>query len=450
MTTFGPHPQEIAAAAAAPPGSAAEPPPASAGDGPPPPSPRSALRRYALVSALMWLPAGLTLPVMVLLMSGRGLSLAQVGTVTAIHSVVVVVLELPTGGLADVIGRRVVLAASALLSMVALVLMATATTFWPFAGWAVLQGTARALSSGPAQAWYVDTLHRAAGPDADLRHGLSRGEAASSVSLCLATLAGGLIPLVAPGGLAVPVVAGAVAALVLFVVVLAAMPEPPRARPTLRSVLRDVPVTVGSGAGLAVRDPGLRRLVSIAFVLGIGLAVIELLTPGRLAELTGDAESGGLAYAVVAAGGFGAHALGSWVAPWVTRTLGRPSRAAVAGTVVSALALAVLAASAVLGGVAGVVTAGAAYVALFAGMAVAELVRVAMMHERVASSRRATLMSVDSLQLQFGAALSAVGFGALAGAIGSSAVWWLVGGITLLSALLYVRVPAPAPTPSRT
>jgi MFS family permease len=114
---------------------------------------------------------------MVLLMSGRGLSLAQVGAVTAVHSVVVVALELPTGGLADVIGRRVVLAASALLSAAGLVLMATATTFWMFTGWAVLQGMARALSSGPAQAWYVDTLHRAAGPDADLRHGLSRGEA---------------------------------------------------------------------------------------------------------------------------------------------------------------------------------------------------------------------------------------------------------------------------------
>jgi hypothetical protein len=68
-----------------------------------------------------------------------------------------------------------------------------------------------------------------------------------------------------------------------------------------------------------------------------------------------------------------------------------------------------------------------------------------MMHQRVESSRRATLMSVDSLQLQFGAALSAAGFGAVAGAAGVSIVWLVTCGIVLVSALLYVRVPAPRP-----
>ncbi|MEO3810850.1 MFS transporter [Sphaerisporangium sp. B11E5] len=422
--------------------------PPPAGQGPAGLSPRAALRRYVLVSFLAWLPSGLTFPVMVLLMSSHGLGLAQIGAVTAVHSVVVVVLELPTGGLADVVGRRVVLAASAALSMAALVLMATATTVWPFLGWAVLQGTARALSSGPAQAWYVDTLHRAAGPDADLRHGLSRGEAAASFSLCLATLAGGFLPLAVPGGLIVPVLGGAVAALVLLAVVLAVLREPPRPRPALRAVLRDVPATVGGGVGLAVRDGGLRRLLAIVFLAGVGLAVIELFTPGRLAALTGDAESGSSVYAVVAAAGFGASALGSWLSPWVARVLGRPSRAGVAGMAGVALAFAVLASTAALTGAAGVVTAGAAYVLLFAGLAVAEVTRMSMMHERVESSRRATLMSVDSLQLQFGAALSAAGFGALAGVTGPSLVWWLTASVTLVSALLYIRLPAA--TPSRT
>ncbi|GAB3911167.1 hypothetical protein GCM10027612_88090 [Microbispora bryophytorum subsp. camponoti] len=58
-------------------------------------------------------------------------------------------LELPTGGLADVLGRRPVLAASAAVSVVALVVMALAHSVWPFLVASVLKGVARALSSGP-------------------------------------------------------------------------------------------------------------------------------------------------------------------------------------------------------------------------------------------------------------------------------------------------------------
>jgi len=44
-------------------------------------------------------------------MQDRGLTLAQVGMVSATQSIVVLLLELPTGGLADAVGRRPVLAA---------------------------------------------------------------------------------------------------------------------------------------------------------------------------------------------------------------------------------------------------------------------------------------------------------------------------------------------------
>ncbi|MEO3800808.1 hypothetical protein ABGA98_12340 [Nonomuraea sp. B1E8] len=59
---------------------------------------RSALRRYMLVSFLTWLPLGLAMAAQVLLMTERGLSLAQIGLVTTVFSIVTVSLELPTGG----------------------------------------------------------------------------------------------------------------------------------------------------------------------------------------------------------------------------------------------------------------------------------------------------------------------------------------------------------------
>ncbi|MFC4536065.1 MFS transporter [Sphaerisporangium dianthi] len=401
----------------------------------------AALRRYLLVSFLTWFPTGLMLASMVLLMTSRGLDLAQVGVVTAVFSVAAAVLELPTGGLADVLGRRVVLAASALFSVVAMSLMAVAGSFWAFVVVAVFKGVARALSSGPAEAWYVDTLHAAEGPEADLKPGLGRGEAMGSAALCVATLIGGFLPLLAPGGLAASMVASAGAAAVLFVVVLFAMPEPPRPRPSLRSVLRDVPVTVGSGLELAFTRAGLRRLVFMACVLGVGLSAVEMLTPGRLAALTGTVESGGSVYALVAAAGFGASGLGAWLAPRAARLMRGPVAAAVAGTVAGAVALAFLAASVALSGTAGIVAAGGAYVVMFAAVSVAEIMRAEMLHQRVASSRRATLMSVDSLQLQLGGLAGSLGLGLLAERAGTAAAWWVAAGVLLLSAPLYLRLP---------
>ncbi|WP_203717413.1 MFS transporter, partial [Asanoa siamensis] len=152
---------------------------------------RGAERRYTLLVFLFWLPTGLYLATKVLLMLDRGLSLPEIGTVVLVFSLTTAALELPTGGLADVIGRRVVLAASAAASFAGLALLAVADGFWLFVASAVLRGAARALSSGPDQAWFVDTMHAADGPDAPLTRGLARGEAAASVGLGLGTLAGG-------------------------------------------------------------------------------------------------------------------------------------------------------------------------------------------------------------------------------------------------------------------
>ncbi|WP_433236052.1 MFS transporter [Streptosporangium sp. CA-135522] len=422
------------------------------------PSPRSARRRYALISFLTWLPPGLTLAPMILLMTERGLGLAAIGLVTASYSATCIALELPTGGLADVLGRRAVLAASAAFGLAGLAMLAFATTVWQFLAALSLKGVARALASGPAQAWYVDALHVAEGPDADLKPGLARGEAMGAVALCAGTLVGGLVPPAVPEQvitpLAVPVLAGAVASAVLLVAVLVAMPEPPRPRPTLTGVLRDVPATIGTGLRLALRDRGLGRLLLVAFAIGVAVNSVELLTPGRLATLSGRPESGGTVYAIVAALGFAANALGHTLAPAAARLLGTSARAAAAATVVTAAALGALAASVALSGVPGIVAAAVTYVVLFAGLSVTGLLRAEMMHRRVVSTRRATLMSVDSLQLQLGALVSSLAIGRLAAPAGTAAVWTIAAVVLLVSALLYPhrprgRVPAEDPQPVR-
>lgn len=406
---------------------------------------RSALRRYTLVCFLTWLPIGLAMPSMVLLMTERGLGLAQAGLVLTVFSVVTLTLELPTGGLSDVLGRRVMAAVSAAILTVALVLTAVSATFWMFLAGYALKGVARALSSGPATSWYVDTLHRLEGRGADLKPGLSRGAAVESAALCLGVLAGGVLPLVVPPGavfpLAAPSLAGAVAAAVLLVVVLLALPEPPRARVSPGGVLRDVPATVVSGIRLTAGGPVLRRLMLAAACSGVLLVSIELLTPGRLAGLAGTAEQGSAAYAVVAALGFAGSAAGSALAPRAARLAGSSARGAIAGVVMAAVSVGTLAATAGLGGAAGLATAGAVYVTLFAGVSVTGLLCLEMTHNAVTAAERTTVASVSSLSLQSGGILANLTLGALAAQAGVAAAWGLSAVVVLASALLFVRMP---------
>ena len=90
---------------------------------------RSATRRLVGLTALRWLPVGLTTPIMVLLAQSRGLTLGEIGVLFTVHGAVILALELPTGGLADVLGRRAVVVVGALLHLASCVVTATATSF---------------------------------------------------------------------------------------------------------------------------------------------------------------------------------------------------------------------------------------------------------------------------------------------------------------------------------
>ncbi|UYM24021.1 hypothetical protein NQP46_12580 [Streptomyces albus] len=88
--------------------------------------PETARRRYVAVSALFWFPIGLYVPSLVLILGERGLTLAAVAAVLSSQGLTVALLELPTGGLSDVLGRKAVLAAGGVLSFAGLLLLSSA------------------------------------------------------------------------------------------------------------------------------------------------------------------------------------------------------------------------------------------------------------------------------------------------------------------------------------
>ncbi|MFC9509721.1 MFS transporter [Streptomyces sp. NPDC057002] len=418
---------------------------------------RAVRRSYVTVCVLLWLPPGLALASMVLLLSERGMSLAAIAGLFAAHSLTVAALELPTGGLSDVLGRRPVLVTAGVLNMIACCLVGLGTTVWVLAAGMVLMGVSRALASGTAEAWYVDTVQASAGPGAELRTGLARGGTATSAALAVGLLLGGALPWLlgtgtgtgtGPGAelseatsgvvlpLSVPLLLGAAVRVVLVCYVLAVLREPPRPRATLRSVLRGVPVTVLDGLRLGGRDALVRRVMLSAAAVGGALGVVELLVPGRTVELTGASDSGPLAYAALACAGFVCCGVGSHLAPFAARVAGGGERAVLIclGTgVVGVLLLAVTASSTHLLATTVAVT---GFCVFYVGIGAVTPNQNDLLHRRVPGERRATALSVQSLAQQLAGAFT----GLVVGVMRPGPLPWLLTSAVLLSgALLWLR-----------
>ncbi|MER7401352.1 MFS transporter [Streptomyces sp. NPDC000070] len=413
----------------------------------------TARRRYVTVCALLWLPPGLGMASMVLLFSERGMSLAAVAGLFAVHSLTVAALELPTGGLSDVLGRRPVLAMAGALNVVASALAGLGTTAWVLTAGMVLMGAARALSSGTAEAWYVDTVQAHSGPDAELRTGLARGGSATSAALAAGILLGGALPWLLGVGpdlgarlgeatsgavlpLSVPVLLGAAVRVVFVCYVLTVLREPPRPPATLRSVLRGVPVTVLGGLRLGGRDALVRRVLLTAAAVGSALAAIELLMPGRTVALTGATGSGAMAYAALSCAGFVCGGAGSHLAPLAARVAGSGERAVLVclgGCAGGVLLLGVTASTTHMLGTALTVV---GFCLFYLGLGAASPNGNELLHRRVPSARRATALSVQSLAQQLVGALTGLAVGALPT---GPLPWLLTGAVLLSGALLWLR-----------
>ncbi|MFB8248292.1 MFS transporter [Streptomyces sp. NPDC055952] len=414
---------------------------------------QTARRRYVILCALLWLPPGLGMASMVLLFSERGMSLGAIAGLFAVHSLTVAVLELPTGGLSDVLGRRPVLAVAGVLNVVACILLGLGATAWVLTAGMVLMGAARALSSGTAEAWYVDTVHECSGPDTEVRTGLARGGSATSAALAAGILLGGALPWLlglgpglgarlsaATGGLvlplAVPLLLGAVVRILFVCYVLAVLREPPRPPATVRSVVRGVPATVLDGLRLGGRDALVRRVLLSAAAAGSALAAIELLVPGRTAEVTGTPGSGAMAYAALSCAGFLCSGAGSHLAPFTARVAGSGERAVPAGYGAGAAGLLLLGISANSVHPMATTAAVAGFCLVHLGLGAASPNENELLHRRVSSAGRATALSVQSLAQQLVGALTGLAVGWMRP---GPLPWLLTGAVLSAGALLWLR-----------
>lgn len=122
----------------------------------------------------------------------RGMTVPMVVMTEILYAVTIVLLEVPSGILADKSGRKRMIVLSAFLGCLEFLILVFATQFWHFALVVFLAAIARSASSGAENALLYDSL-RSEGKEAEFEKIAGRMNAIDTVSIMLAALSGSLL-----------------------------------------------------------------------------------------------------------------------------------------------------------------------------------------------------------------------------------------------------------------
>jgi predicted MFS family arabinose efflux permease len=393
-------------------------------------------RRYLVLIGLRWFSTGLLIPIFSLLMLTRGLSLVEIGLVAATQGLVILVLELPTGGLSDALGRRPVLILASVTAILALAMLYSAQTVALFVMAAVVMGIFRALDSGPLEAWYVDATLVAA-PGSRIEAGLAAGSTILSLAIAGgALLSGGLValdPFEDVETFALPVLVALAVAIVNLgaVALLLSETRPAQGLRAVASSIRAVPRVVREGVGLLRSSRILLALVSVELFWGFAIVAFESLFPIRLAEVVGGTTEAGALMGPASSGAWFAAAGGAALIAVVSRRTG-VARAALALRILQG---ATIVAMGLLAGAVGLIT---AYLACYLAHGASNPMHTTLLHREVDSRHRTTVLSLNSMVFHPAAAIGALVLTSIATGT-SLATAMVVGGIVCaVAAPLYL------------
>ena len=396
----------------------------------------SARRRYLALIGLRWLPTGLLIPIMTLLALSRGLSLTEIGFVFSLQGLVVLGLELPTGGLSDALGRRPVLLLASVVGLISLGLLIVADSVVLFAAAAALQGVYRALDSGPLEAWYVDAA-LAADPDTTIEKGLSAGGSIASLGIAAGALTSGALialhPIASIDALVLPMLVAFGLGVFNLGAIAILMTETRLARGlgAAADSVRAVPGVVRDGIGLLRGSRVLLALVAVEAFWGFSMVTFESLFPIRLSETIGSTDDAAALMGPVASAAWFAAALGAAGVMLVSARIGVARSAALLRIIQGATVVAM----GVLAGPIGIVV---AYLACYVAHGASNPMHSTLLHREVDGSRRTTVLSINSMIGQPAGALGGIVLASLADATSISTAMIVGGVVCAIAAPLYI------------
>ena len=372
-----------------------------------------------------------------------GLSNLEAFAANAFFTVGMVIFEVPTGIVADTIGRRVsyllgtvTLAATTLLYVL---LWQIEGPFWAWAVVSILLGLGFTFFSGAVEAWLVDALH-ATHFEGNLESVFGRGQVVAGVAMLTGSVAGGYIAQVT--SLGVPFVLRAVVLGVMFVLAFLLMKDVGFTPMERIGVRKGVQRIAGASIEYGWRVPAVKWIMLASpFTAGVGFYAFYALQP-YLLELWGDSTAYGIA-GLVAAIVAGAQIVGGIAAPVIRRMFHRRTSALLITAFLSAVTL-------VLIGVFEQFWAAVALIVVWGLLFAATMpIRQAYLNGLIPSQQRATILSFDSMLGSSGGVVIQPVLGRSAdvwGYPGSYILGGLISALALPFILLSRRQNAPADT----
>jgi MFS family permease len=307
-----------------------------------------------------------------------------------------VIFEVPTGIVADTIGRRTsYLLGTLTLSGASLLyvgLWQIETSFWLWAIVSLLLGLGFTFFSGAVEAWLVDAL-TATGFTGQMETVFGRGQIVTGIGMLSGSVAGGFIA--QQLSLGVPFVLRGVILIVMFVAAFRLMHDvgftPEKGGRPLTEMRKIASASIDYGW----RVPAVKWLmVEALFTGGVGIYAFYALQP-YLLELYGDPTAyqvAGLAAAIVA----GAQILGGWAAPRIRGLFQRRTSALIVMAGLSTVTLGLVGLIENFWAVIGLTT---VWGLLFAATMP---IRQTYINGMIPSRQRATILSFDSMMASSG------------------------------------------------
>ncbi len=389
------------------------------------PPPARIIRTYYAITGLFNLAMSLIWGIDTLFKLGAGLDIFHVMLTNAAFTAGSMVFEIPTGVVADTVGRRVsLLLCLATLFVTTLLYVAAAWRGWGFGAFAAISvflGLGYTFYTGAVDAWLVDAL-KATGHTGPLEPIFARSQMVFGAAMLLGTIGGGLLGQI---HLYIPYLVRAAVVVPLFLLAWVGMPEvgfTPRAL-ELRRVPAELRRVFVEGMDYGLHHPVVRpvmaaSLVSMSFMI-FGFYswqryFLDLL--GRDAVWVDGVISSLVGLSLIA---------GNALVGPVSRVI--RTRTGILMTSVIVEAITVVAC--------GLLTNFFVVVALYLvyGMALglAGPVKQAYLNDHIPSAQRATIISLDSMFADVGGVVGQSGWGALA-RVRSIGFAWAASGVTLL------------------
>jgi len=356
-----------------------------------------------------------------------GLSNLEAFAANAFFTAGMVLFEVPTGIVADTVGRRrsyllgtVTLSATTLLYVL---LWAIEAPFWAWALTSMGLGLGFTFFSGAVEAWLIDAL-AAAGFTGELESVFGRGQIVTGVAMLTGSVAGGFIA--EQTSLGVPFLLRAGVLAVMFAVAFRLMHDigfaPTRGGPPLTEMRKIASASIEYGW----RVPAIKWLmVEALFTGGVGIYGFYALQP-YLLELYGDPHAyqiAGLVAAIVA----GAQILGGVAAPRIRRLFHRRTSALL---MTSALGTGTLALVGIIESFWAVIGLIVVWGLLFAATTP---IRQTYINGLIPSQQRATILSFDSLMASAGGVWAQPVLGRAADVWGYAPTYLLGAGVSALA-----------------